>query len=155
MLRSPVLSIVSLAALLGNAEARNIFSDFTKAPTFDPPPDSVPTEIHYGVMAQCEIKLFDGRVFWASMNTSVGWFKKRTPEDAKEFVRDHVAEAKAWWRDVYPKSTFTSEESPIEPKGAPPSGIECFHYRVQVDGVQDSEQPNVLLNTRMEGLTCA
>ena len=38
---------------------------------------------------------------------------------------------------------------------APPTGIECFRYKVRVDGVQDTEKPDIHWNTRVEGLTCA
>jgi hypothetical protein len=141
-------------ALLGSAEARNNFSDFTKAPTFDPPEDCVPTATNYGVVAQCEIEISNGRYFWASMDTAVGWSQKRESGEAKEFARDHVAEAKAWWRDHYPLAAFASEESVIMPQGAPLTGIECFRYSVLVDGAKDQDSGE-LINSRVEGLSCA
>ena len=157
MLRSFMLlslTIGLLSALLGSAEARNNFSDFTKAPTFDPPEGCVPTATNYNVVAQCEIEISIGRYFWASMDTAVGSFQKQEPEEAKEWAHDHVEEAKAWWRDNYPQAVFTSEESPINPQGAPPTGIECFRYSVSVDGAKD-EASGELVNSRVEGLTCA
>lgn len=153
----PLLIAVLLAILepSDDAEARNTFDYFTKAPTFDPPENCVPGDTHYGVLAECIIRRPNGANFWASMDTAVGWFQEEAPDDAKRFARDHVAEAKDWWKANYPKASFTSEESSLKPAGAPKSGIDCFRYSIKVANAPDDQDQNVFWNTEVEGLACA
>ena len=43
-----------------DAAARNVFKEFSKAPTFTPPAGCVPREQTYGVLSRCEMTLAPG-----------------------------------------------------------------------------------------------
>ena len=156
MTRASMLPLLVAALLtgIGTAAAFNTFDYFTKKPTFDPPENCTPTETNYGVTAQCETRLSNGGYFWATIDTAVAWYRERTPEDAKEFARSHVAEARQGWIDSYPgkKVNFSSTETPMKPAGAP--GIACFRYSISVNDVRDDQDPNLVWNTQLEGLAC-
>ena len=150
----PSLFALSLSvqfALTPNAVARNIFDDFTKAPTFTPPTGCIPTEQTYGVVSRCEKTIEPGRTFVAVIDTAVGW-----AASTEFFATDQVADIKSYWTRDYPGKNlaFSSKISAIVPGNAPPSGTNCMEYSIaELENATGDRPQQAML--RVEGLTCA
>jgi hypothetical protein len=147
------LSTLALVAFVPNVTAqRVVLEGFTRAPTFTPPAGCIPSRWTYGVVSYCAKTIDRGRDFWVSINTAAGW----VGGDAAFFVKDHVAEARAWWREKYPRNylTFSSKISDVVPRNAP-QGTSCIEYSISVEGAKAIGGQSVLVKQRVEGLTCA
>jgi len=150
----PSLFALSLSvqfALTPNAVARNIFDDFTKAPTFTPPTGCIPTEQTYGVVSRCEKTIEPGRTFVAVIDTAVGW-----AASTEFFATDQVADIKSYWTRDYPGKNlaFSSKISAIVPGNAPPSETNCMEYSIaELENATGDRPQQAML--RVEGLTCA
>jgi len=134
------------------AAARNVFADFSKAPTFTPPAGCIPVQQTYGVLSRCEKPIAPGRTFVVLIDTAMGALTT-----TKIFVTDHVAEIKSYWQHDYPGKNlaFSSRVSTIVPGGNRPShGTNCMEYSItELDN--PTGNPPVQTLWRVEGLTCA
>ena len=139
-------------AFAPDADARNIFKQFSTAPTFTPPAGCVPVEQTYGVLSRCEKTIEPGRTFVALINTAMGAFTS-----IQIFVDDHVDEIKDYWEHAYPgnKVSFSSKISSILPANTPSHKAECREYSITVEIGKASDQQPVSRVERVEGLTCA
>ena len=156
MKRSPLwLLAFSLSALLVSVPevaARNIFDQFSKAPTFTPPAGCVPRAQAYGVLARCERIIAPGHKFIADIDTAMG-----IAATTEFFVTDQVKDFKSYWQHDYPGKNlaFSSRVSTIVPGGNRPShGTSCIEYSItELDN--PTGNPPVQTLWRVEGLTCA
>jgi len=129
----PALLALALSALLAsapNAAARNVFKDFTTAPTFTPPAGCIAREQTYGVLSRCEKTIEPGRTFTAVIDTAVGW-----GGSSEDFVIDQVNEIKSYWQHDYPGGknlVFSSKVSAIVPGNAPRE-TSCMEYSIAID----------------------
>jgi hypothetical protein len=156
MKRPPLwLLAFSLSALFAgapDAAARNIFKEFSKAPTFTPPAGCVPREQTYGVLSRCEMTIAPGHTFVAFIDTAMG-----IAATTEFFVTDQVKDFKSYWQHDYPGKNlaFSSRVSTIVPGGNRPShGTNCIEYSItEIDN--PTGNPPVETLWRVEGLTCA
>ena len=158
--RPPSLLALSLSALFAfapNAAARNIFKEFTKAPTFTPPAGCIAREQTYGVLSRCEKTIEPGRSFIVLIDTAVGWFKSDAARNSEIFVTDHVAEIRAYWAHDYPGKNlvFSSRASDVVPGNAPSHGTNCMEYSITIEIEKTIDERRVPAVLRVEGLTCA
>jgi hypothetical protein len=146
------LSLSSQSALAPSAAARNVFDDFTKAPTFTPPAGCIPTEQTYGVVSRCEKTIEPGHTFVAPIDTAMG-----VAATTEFFVTDQVKDFKSYWQHDYPGKNlaFSSHVSNIVPGGNRAShGTNCIEYSItELDN--PTGNPPVQTLWRVEGLTCA
>jgi hypothetical protein len=139
-------------AFAPDAEARNIFKQFSTAPTFTPPAGCIPVEQTYGVPSRCEKGIEPGRTFVALIDTAMG-----AGTTIQIFVDDHVDEIKDYWEQAYPgnKVSFSSRISDILPTNTPSHKAECREYSITVEIGKATDQQPVSRVQRVEGLTCA
>jgi hypothetical protein len=156
MKRPPLwLLAFSLSALFAgapDAAARNVFKEFSKAPTFTPPAGCVPREQTYGVLSRCEMTIAPGHTFVAFIDTAMG-----LAATTEFFVTDQVKDFKSYWQHDYPGKNlaFSSRVSTIVPGGNRPShGTNCIEYSIaELDNATGN--PPVQTLWRVDGLTCA
>jgi len=145
-------SLSALFACVPDVAARNIFKEFSRAPTFTPPAGCIPRQQTYGVLSRCEKPIAPGRTLVALIDTAMGALTT-----TETFVTDHVAEIKSYWQHDYPGKNlaFSSHVSNIVPSGNLPShGTNCMEYSItELDNATGN--PPVQTLWRVEGLTCA
>ncbi len=146
------LSLSVLFALAPPAAARNVFADFSKAPTFTPPAGCIPVQQTYGVVSRCEKRIAPGRTFVVNIDTATG-----VAATTEFFVTDQVADFKSYWQGGYPGKNlaFSSHVSDIVPGGKRPShgGTRCMEYSItELDNPTGNPPAQTLW--RIEGLTC-
>ena len=146
------LALSVLFAFAPPAAARNIFKQFSKAPTFTPPAGCVPREQTYGVLSRCEKPIAPGRTFVALIDTAMG-----AATTTEIFVTGHVDDIKSYWQHDYPGKNlaFSSHVSDIVPGGNLPSrGTRCMEYAItELDAAVGDPQAQTVW--RVAGLTCA
>lgn len=108
-------------------------------------------------MSRCEKTIEPGRTVVVLINTSVGWFPRDAAGIDEFFVKDHVAEIKAYWEERYPRNNlaFSSKASDVVPGNAPRHGTSCKEYSITVESSKTIDQQPLRVVERREGLTCA
>lgn len=146
------LALSALFALALPAAANNVFTDFSKAPTFTPPAGCIPVRQTYNVVSRCEGGTESGHRFIADLDTAMG-----IAATTEFFVTDQVKDFKSYWQNDYPGKNlaFSSHVSNIVPGGNRPShGTNCIEYSItELDNPKGN--PPVRTLWRVEGFTCA
>jgi hypothetical protein len=145
-------SLPALFAGVPDVAARNIFTEFSKAPTFTPPAGCVPREQTYGVLSRCEKTIEPGHTIVVIIDTAMG-----IAATTEYFVADQVNDFKSYWQHNYPGKNlaFSSRVSMIVLGGNRPShGTNCIEYSItELDN--PAGNPPVQTLWRVEGLSCA
>jgi hypothetical protein len=150
------LSLSALFAFSPSASAKNIFEDFSKAPTFTPPDGCIPLDQNYGVVSYCKKTIEPGHNFAVVIDVAVGWMKSGDSRNSTIFVTDQVAEIKTYWQEKNLRNlVFSSRASDVTPANAPPQGTVCLEYSIAADTEEVMNGRPVPIVEHIEGLTCA
>ena len=151
------LFLTSMVGSVPHAEARNIFREFTTAPTFAPPTGCVPRLQAYGVLAECERTIEPGHSLVVIIDTVIGFFGAPTPGNVERFLNDHVVEIETFWKQNYPHNNlaFSSRRTGLKPANTRDAYALCKEYSISVERWKSVGARRVPVVVRTEGLTCA